>query len=147
MDAILQNFRRSFGSTTPFFHSLSLDPPTTMEELYRRVDKYSTPEDNIRATSQTVMITAQSSKPATNKQYLVEPPVLASLEVGETLFAYLVVSDVSVSATLFKEGESKKQRLAFFVNKSLADAKTRYIHLEQVALALWVATKKIRPYF
>ena len=36
-----------------------------MEELYRRADKYSTLEDNIRATSQTVMITAQNSKEAT----------------------------------------------------------------------------------
>ena len=47
MDAVLQNFRRSFGLTTPFFQSLSLDPPTTMEELYRRENKYSTLEDNI----------------------------------------------------------------------------------------------------
>ena len=42
MDAVLQNFRRSFGPTTPFFQSLSLDPPVTMEELYRRADKFST---------------------------------------------------------------------------------------------------------
>ena len=35
----------------------------------------------------------------------------------------------------------------FFINKSLADAETRYIHLEQVALAFRVATKKLRPYF
>ena len=48
MDAVLQNFRRSFGPTTPFFQSLSLDPPATMEELYRRANKYSTLEDNIR---------------------------------------------------------------------------------------------------
>ena len=68
MDAVLKNFRRSFGPTTPFFHSLSLDPPTIMEELYRRVDKYSTLEDNIRAASQTVMITAQSSKSVTKGQ-------------------------------------------------------------------------------
>ena len=27
MDAVLQNFRRSFGPTTLFFQSLSLDPP------------------------------------------------------------------------------------------------------------------------
>ena len=47
MDAVLQNFRRSFGSTTPFFQSLSLDPPATMEELYRRANKFSTLEDNI----------------------------------------------------------------------------------------------------
>ena len=65
MDAILQNFRRSFGQTTKFFHSLSLDLLATIEELYRRAVKYSTLENNIRAASQTVMITAQSSKPAT----------------------------------------------------------------------------------
>ena len=64
MDAVMQNFRRSFGSTTPFFQSLSLYPPTTMEELYRWADKFSTMEDNIRVASQTVMITTQSGKPA-----------------------------------------------------------------------------------
>ena len=63
MDTVLQNFRRSFRPTTPFFQSLSLDPPATMEELYRRVDKFSTLEDNIRAASQTAMITAQNNKP------------------------------------------------------------------------------------
>ena len=68
MDAVLQNFRRSFGPTTPFFQLLSLDPPATMEELYRQVDKYSTLEDNMRETSQTIMITAQNSKPATKGQ-------------------------------------------------------------------------------
>ena len=68
MDAILQNFRRSFGPTTPFFYLLSLDPPTTMEELYRRAVKYSTLKDNSRAASQTVMITAQSDKSATKGQ-------------------------------------------------------------------------------
>ena len=68
MDAVLQNFWRSFGPTTPFFHSLSLDPPTTMEELYKRADKYSTLEDNIRAASQIVIITAQSSNPTIKGQ-------------------------------------------------------------------------------
>ena len=68
MDAVLQNFRRSFGPTTPFFQSLSLDPPTTMEELYRRANKYSTMEDNIRVALQTVMLTAQSGKPTTKSQ-------------------------------------------------------------------------------
>ena len=55
-------------STTPFFQSLSLNPPATLEELYRRVDKYSTLEDNIRAASQTVMITVQSDKPTSKSQ-------------------------------------------------------------------------------
>ena len=64
------------------------------------------------------------------KHYLAEPPVLASPQAGETLFIYLVVSDVAVSAALFKDCEDISQRPVFFVSKSLADAETRYTHLE-----------------
>ena len=60
---------------------------------------------------------------------------------------YLAVSDVSVSAALFKEDGNKKHRPLFFVSKSFVDADTRYNHLEQATLALRVATKKLRPYF
>ena len=56
MDALLQNFRRSFGPSTPFFQSLSLDPSVMMEKLYKRIDRCSMLEDNIRATIQIVMI-------------------------------------------------------------------------------------------
>ena len=72
MDVILQNFRRSFGPSTPFFHSLSLDSPAIMEELYKRVNRYSTLEDNIRAATQNVMITskpAESNKPEGKKPF------------------------------------------------------------------------------
>ena len=48
------------------------------------------------------------------KQYLEKPPVLASPKADETLFVYLAVSDVSVSASLFKEDENKKQWPVFF---------------------------------
>ena len=81
------------------------------------------------------------------KQYLPEHPILTSLEADETLFVYLAVSDVVVSAALFKENMDGRQRPVFFINKSLVDAEIRYNHLEQAALALWVATKKVRPYF
>ena len=37
------------------------------------------------------------------KQYLAEPPILASRDTDETLFIYLVVLDTAVSAALFKE--------------------------------------------
>ena len=83
----------------------------------------------------------------TIKQHLAEPSVLASPEAGETLFVYLVVSDVSVSAALFKEDENRKQRPVFFVSKSSVDVETRYNHLKQAALTLRVVTKKLRPYF
>ena len=62
MDEVFQNFRRSFRPPISFFHSLSLDPLTIMEKLYRRADMYSTLEENIRATTQTIMITNQPTE-------------------------------------------------------------------------------------
>ena len=74
MDTVLQNFRRSFGLSTPFFYSLSLDSSVTMEELYMQENRYSTLEDNIRAATQIVMITSkpvESNKPEGKK--LIKP--------------------------------------------------------------------------
>ena len=42
------------------------------------------------------------------KQYLTESPILASPEADDTLYLYLAVSTVSVSAALFKEDENRK---------------------------------------
>ena len=81
------------------------------------------------------------------KQYLTKPPFLAGLEVGDMLYLYLAVSDVSVSVALFEEEEKWKQRLVFFISKSLSKEETQYTRLEQAALAFRVVAKKLRPYF
>ena len=70
----------------------------------------------------------------------------ASLEASDTLYLYLEVSDVLVSAPLFKEDENWKQRPVFFVSKFLFETETWYTHLEQATLALRVAAKKLHPY-
>ena len=80
------------------------------------------------------------------KHYLTEPLVLASSEAGDILYLYLVVSEISVNATLFKEDENWKQRPIFFLSKSLSKAETQYTCLEQ-ATTLLVAAKKLHPYF
>ena len=80
-------------------------------------------------------------------QYLAEPPILASPDTGETLFVYLAVSDTTISVALFKENGDGKKRPVFFIRKSLADAETRYSHIEKAALALRIVAKKLRPYF
>ena len=81
------------------------------------------------------------------KQYLTEPPILVSLEAGDTLYLYLAASDIAASAALFKECGDTKLRLVFFVSKSLTDTENRYSHLERAALALQTAAQKLRPYF
>ena len=63
------------------------------------------------------------------------------------LYLYLAYIDVSVSVALFKEDENRKQRLVFFIRKSLSEAETRYTCLEQAAFSLHVAAKKLCPYF
>ncbi|XP_034709000.1 uncharacterized protein LOC117932071 [Vitis riparia] len=62
MDAILQNFKRSICLGTPFFESLAKKPPTTMDELFRRTNKYSMSEDDIRDAAQQVLVTGQATK-------------------------------------------------------------------------------------
>ena len=54
------------------------------------------------------------------KQYLIEPPILVRSNAGDTLYLYLAVSEVSVSAALFKEDENHKQIPIFFVSKYLS---------------------------
>ena len=39
------------------------------------------------------------------KQYLTEPSILSSLEVGEELYMYLVVSNYSISVVLFDKSQ------------------------------------------
>ena len=79
----------------------------------------------------------------TFKQYLIEPPILVSPNVGDTLYLYLAVSEVLVSEALFKKDENHKQIRIFFISKYLSEAKTRYTRLKQAALALRVAAKKL----
>ena len=62
MDAVLQNFKISFGPSTHFFQSLSLDPPVIMEELYKQANRYSILEDNIHVATQTIMIKNQPTE-------------------------------------------------------------------------------------
>ena len=59
----------------------------------------------------------------------------------EDLFMYLVVSEVAVSAILFRE-ENKKQRSMFYVSRMLLDVETRYSAIEKMVLALVNGKKK-----
>ncbi|RVW62167.1 hypothetical protein CK203_062585 [Vitis vinifera] len=62
MDAVLQIFKRSICPGTPFFESLTKKPPATMDDLFRRVNKYSMLEDDVRAAIQQVLVAGQTSR-------------------------------------------------------------------------------------
>ena len=62
------------------------------------------------------------------KEYLGKLPLLSKHVDGEPLFLYLVVSEYAVSWALI-------------------DAETRYPDIEKLALALLIASRKLRQYF
>ncbi|RVW27618.1 hypothetical protein CK203_099142 [Vitis vinifera] len=72
IDAILQIFKRSIFPGTPFFESLAKKLPATMDDLFRRENKYSMLDDNVHAATWKVLATSRlirndhtgSSKPS-----------------------------------------------------------------------------------
>ncbi|RVX07589.1 hypothetical protein CK203_025149 [Vitis vinifera] len=62
MNAILKIFKRSICPGTPFFESLAKKPPTTMDDLFRRANKYSMLEDDVHAATQQVLVVGRPSR-------------------------------------------------------------------------------------
>ena len=62
IDAVLQIFKRDICPGTPFFESLTKKPPTTMDDLFRPVSKYSMLEDDVRVAAQQVLVARQASR-------------------------------------------------------------------------------------
>ena len=80
------------------------------------------------------------------KRYLSNPPLLSPSKQGESLYLYLAVSEIAVSAALIWE-ECKKQLLVYYVNQAFQGAEFRYPRIEKIVFALIVASRKLRQYF
>ncbi|XP_070039699.1 uncharacterized protein [Nicotiana tomentosiformis] len=74
------------------------------------------------------------------------PPLLSKLKECKQLLIYLEVLEVAVSVVLVREEEGT-QFPVYYVIKVRSGAETRYPHLKKLALALVVASRKLRPYF
>ena len=61
------------------------------------------------------------------------------------MFMYLLVSEHAVSKVLLRDPGVQKS--IYYISKTLVDAKTRYLPLEKLALALVHATRKLPHYF
>ncbi|KAI5354401.1 hypothetical protein L3X38_007296 [Prunus dulcis] len=80
------------------------------------------------------------------KNYMSKAPLLSKPLPGEILYLYLSVYSTAVSSVLIRK--PKKVELSiFYVSKALQSAELRYPTLEQLALALVVSARRLRPYF
>ena len=80
------------------------------------------------------------------KKYLAHPPVLSKLEKEEVLYAYIAITNHTVSLVLVWIG-SGVQKLIYYVSKSLQEEETWYLPLEKAILAIIHAMRKFSHYF
>ena len=80
------------------------------------------------------------------KEYLNKPPLLSKPIEGEPLYLYLAVMVYVISRALVRE-EYKVHWSVYYISKRLIDAETSYPEMEKLALALVIATRKLRPCF
>ncbi|KAI5351639.1 hypothetical protein L3X38_004530 [Prunus dulcis] len=80
------------------------------------------------------------------KNYMSKAPLLSKPLPGEILYLYLSVSRTAVSSVLIRKPE-KAELPIFYFSKALQSAELRYPPLEQLALALVVSARRLRPYF
>ena len=80
------------------------------------------------------------------KEYLSHPPIMFSPETDEVLFAYIAVAPHVVSLVLIRV-DNGRQRLVYYVSKSLHEAEIRYLPLKKAILAMVHGTRKLPHYF
>ena len=80
------------------------------------------------------------------KEHLGHSLLLSKPIEEERLYLYLTIFKEAISAALVRE-EGKVQWPVYYVSKRLLDAKSKYPELEKLAIALMVASRKLRPHF
>ena len=80
------------------------------------------------------------------KEYLSHPPIMSSPETDEVLFAYIAVALYAMSLVLIRV-DSGRQRLVYYVSKSLHEVEIHYLPLEKAILVVVYGTRKLPHYF
>ena len=75
-------------------------------------------------------------------EYLSHLPIMSSPKTDEVLFAYIAVAPHVVSLVLIQV-DNGRQRLVYYVSKSLHEAEIRYLPLEKAILAVVHGTRKL----
>ena len=74
-----------------------------------------------------------------------QAPMLTTLEMGEDLFMYLLVSEHVMNVVLLRD--RGVQQPVYYISKTLVDAEKRYQPMEKLVLALVHTTRKLTQYF
>ncbi|XP_050238331.1 uncharacterized protein LOC126687817 [Mercurialis annua] len=80
------------------------------------------------------------------KSFLTNPPLLSRPVAGENLYLYLSVGRETIASVLVRE-EEEEQRPIYYISRTLKGAELNYPTIDKLALAVFITTKKLKPYF
>ncbi|KAL0355694.1 UNVERIFIED_CONTAM: Retrovirus-related Pol polyprotein from transposon [Sesamum radiatum] len=80
------------------------------------------------------------------KAYLAKLPLLVKPVPGDALYLYISSTPQAVSSVLVR-GEESNQTPIYYVSKVLNGAESHYPPIKQMALAVIITARKLRPYF
>ncbi|CAL1369339.1 unnamed protein product [Linum trigynum] len=82
------------------------------------------------------------------KHLLATPTVMTAPKAGETLYLYIAISEISVSAALISRVAPKgEEKLVYYVSRTMVAHEKQYAPIEKAALAVVTTATKLRPYF
>ncbi|KAG9458863.1 hypothetical protein H6P81_003371 [Aristolochia fimbriata] len=80
------------------------------------------------------------------KDYLMKPPVLMAPTSGKPLLLYIAAQEKSLGALLAQNDDQRKERLLYYLSRTMVGAELNYSPIEKTCLALIFAIQKLRHY-
>lgn len=80
------------------------------------------------------------------KQYLVNPPVLATLIKRKSLLLCISTTNVSLGVVMAQHNTEGKEREIYYISRTLVGYELNFIAMEKTCLAVVFATQKLRHY-
>ena len=80
------------------------------------------------------------------KEYLLQPSVLASYRHGKPFWLYVLATEHAFGVMLTKKEEDGKERVVYFISRTLKDYETRYTPIEKLCQCIVFATERLRHY-
>jgi hypothetical protein len=80
------------------------------------------------------------------KLALTHTPLLFPPDYSQDYFLYLASSDSTIAMVLVQEDDSHDEHVIYYLSRSLTTTKTKYLHVEKLALAVVQVVQHFRHY-